>query len=137
MNTQIALRHRPSVAWSPAGFSRGMAGAALLLALSAGLLWWCWPMVDRAAEAPPVQPLVHWQDAQHDWLLVVDPETGELVVYDAADGRPLQRLGADDGLPEVQSIARQGSWLRVTGRQHSRVRLLKLPELQAVAVSRR
>jgi hypothetical protein len=59
------------------------------------------------------------------------------VVYDATDGRPLERLGADDGLPDVQSIAQQGSWLFVTGRQHPKLRLLKLPELQAVAASGR
>ncbi|GAA0889369.1 hypothetical protein GCM10009121_22500 [Rhodanobacter soli] len=108
-----------------------------LALLSACLLWWCWPVADRAAEAPSIQPLVHWQDADHDWLLVVDPVTRELVVYDATDGRPLERLGADDGLPDVQSIAQQGSWLFVTGRQYPKVRLLKLPELRAVAVGDR
>lgn len=109
----------------------------LLALLSACLLWWCWPAADRAAESPSIQPLVHWQDADHDWLLVVDPTTRELVVYDATDGRPLERLGADDGLPDVQSIAPQGSWLLVTGRQPPELRLLKLPELRAVAVGDR
>jgi hypothetical protein len=137
MNMQIALRHRPSVAWSPGRFSRGMAFAALLLALSAGLLRWCWPVAGVTTQQSSIRQLVHWQDASHDWLLVVDPATRELVVYDANDGRPLERLGADDGLPEVQSIAQQGSWLFVTGRQHSKVRLLKLPELRAVAASGR
>lgn len=109
----------------------------LLALLSACLLWWCWPAADRAAEAPSIQQLVHWQDADHDWLLVVDPVTRELVVYDATDGRPLERLGADDGLGDVQSIAQQGSWLLVTGRQRPEVRLLKLPELRAMAVGDR
>lgn len=135
MNPQIALRQWPVVAWSPGRFSRGMAGAALLLGLASALLCWCWPRADRVA-APPTPPLVHWQDAAHDWLLVVDPATRELVVYDAANGRPLQRLGADDGLPEVQSIARRGSWLWVTGKQQPAVRL-RLPQLQAVASSGR
>lgn len=116
---------------------RSLPVIVLLALLSACLLWWCWPAADRAAEAPSIQQLVHWQDANHDWLLVVDPVTRELVVYDAADGRPLKRLGADDGLPDVQSIAQQGSWLFVTGRQSPKVRLLKLPELRAVAVGDR
>jgi len=135
MNTQIALRHRFLVMWSPGPMPRSLPVIVLLALLSACLLWWCWPAADRAAEAPAIQPLVHWQDADHDWLLVVDPATRELVVYDATDGRPLERLGANDGLPDVQSIVRQGSWLFVTGRQ--KVRLLKLPELQAVAASSR
>ena len=137
MNTQIALRHRSLAAWSPGRIPRSLPVIVLLALFSACLLWWCWPAADRAAEQHSVQQLVHWQDADHDWLLVVDPATRELVVYDATDGRPLERLGADDGLPDVQSIAQQGSWLLVTGRQQSKVRLLKLPELQAVAASGR
>lgn len=137
MNTQIALRHRSPVAWSPGRLPRGLPVIVLLAVLSACLLWPWWPAADRAAEPPSTQQLVHWQDAGHDWLLVVDPATRELVVYDAIDGRPLERLGTDDGLPEVQSIARQGSWLLVMGDQQSKLRRLKLPELQAVAVSGR
>ncbi|MBT2144599.1 hypothetical protein KK133_09220 [Rhodanobacter sp. LX-100] len=114
---------------------RRLPAIALLALLSACLLWWCWPAADRTADEPSIQHLVHWQDADHDWLLVVDPATRELVVYDATDGRPLERLGADDGLPDVQSIAQQGPWLFVTGRQHPKV--LKLPELRAVAAGGR
>jgi hypothetical protein len=132
MDPQITLRQWPAAACSPSRFVRSMTGAALLLALAAAVLGWCWPVADRAAATRSTPSLVHWQDAAHDWLLVVDPATRELVVYDAVDGRPLQRLGADDGLPEVQSIARHGSWLQVTGKQHPPVRL-KLPQLQAVA----
>lgn len=137
MSMQIALRRRALAAWSPGRIPRRLNTIVLLAALSAGLLWWCWPAAGRAAAGPPIQPIVHWQDAGHDWLLVVDPATRELVVYDATDGRPLERLGADDGLPDVQSIARLGRWLLVTGRQQPKLRLLKLPELQAVAVGGR
>lgn len=122
MDTQIALGHRFVI---------------VLAVLAAGLLWWCWPATDRAVDPSSVRQLVHWQDAAHDWLLVVDPETRELVVYDANDGRPLQRLGADDGQPEVHSIMRRGSLLLVTGRQPAKVRLLKLPQLQEVAFNAR
>lgn len=134
MDTQLTFCNRSTVAWSPGRRSRGLLGIVLLAVLSASLLWSWWPTADRATEQPSAPQLVHWQDAGHDWLLVVDPATRELVVYDAVDGRPLERLGADDGLPEVQSIARQGSWLLVTGRQESRMRRLKLPELRVVAV---
>jgi len=137
MSPQITLRRQLSAAWSPGRFFRGMAVAALLLALAAALLWWCWPVAGGRAEQSSVRQLVRWQDAAHDWLLVVDPATSELVVYDGTDGRPLERLGADDGLPDVQAIARRGSWLFVTGRQHPQVRRLKLPELRAVAVDGR
>ncbi|WP_426700334.1 hypothetical protein ACPPVV_13120 [Rhodanobacter sp. Col0626] len=139
MNTQIALRHRPHVAWSSSHFFRILRwpGIALLGLLSLGLLWSWSPAPDGTTEAAPTSQLVHWQDASHDWLLVVDPATRELVVYDANDGRPLERLGTDDGLPAVQSIAQQGSWVFVTGGQHAKMRVLKLPVLQAVAVNSR
>jgi len=136
MNMQIVLRHRSPVAWSPGRLPRSLPVIMLLAVLSA-CLWSWWPAADRATEQRSTQQLVHWQDAGHDWLLVVDPTTGELVVYDAVDGRPLERLGADDGLPQVRSIARQGSWLLVTGRQQSKVHRLKLPELRVVAVDDR
>jgi hypothetical protein len=139
MNTQIALRHRPHAAWSSSHFLRILRwpGIVLLVALSLGLLWSWSSAPDGATAAAPINQLVHWQDASHDWLLVVDPTTRELVVYDANDGRPLERLGTDDGLPAVQSIVQQGSWLFVMGKQRPKMRLLKLPELQAVAVNSR
>lgn len=137
MSMQIALRRRALAAWSPGRVPHPQYALVLLVALSAGLLWWCWPVAGHAAAGPAIQPIVHWQDAARDWLLVVDPATRELVVYDATDGRPLERLGADDGLPDVQSIARLGPWLFVTGRQQPKLHLLKLPELQAVAVGGR
>lgn len=118
------------MAW-PSG--RFLSAIVLVAGLSTGLLWSRWPVTDRAAGASSIEQLVHWQDAEHDWLLVVDPDTSELVVYDADDGRPLERLGADDGLPDVQSIVQQGSWLFVIGTQHPKVRLLKLPQLREVA----
>ncbi|WP_200949134.1 hypothetical protein [Frateuria sp. Soil773] len=137
MNAQIALRHRPAAAWPPGRFFRGVSLAVLLAVLSAGLLRDSGRNAERATEPPLAQQLVHWQDAKHDWLMVVDPATRELVVYDATDGRPLERLGADDGLPDVQSIARQGSWLFVRGGRQPQMLWLKLPELRAVAVADR
>jgi len=112
-------------------------GIVLFVVLSAILLWSWLPASDETTELPAANQLVHWQGAGHDWLLVVDPQTRELVVYDARDGRPLQRLGAEDGVPPVQSIVLQGPWLFVTGGQHPKVRLLKLPQLQAVSARTR
>ncbi|MFC5440512.1 hypothetical protein [Rhodanobacter ginsenosidimutans] len=60
------------------------------------LLWSAVPGSDNTS-ATPIAPLVHWRDADHDWLLVVEQASGELVVYDANDGRPLRRLGAANG----------------------------------------
>ena len=133
MNMQIALRHAHTI--SPPRFWRLVPWLGFAL-LAAGMLQLLWPPVtgsDNTTSVTPIAPLVHWSDADHDWLLVVDQASGELVVYDANDGRPLERLGADDGLPDVHSIAQLGSLLLVTDRQRSTLRLLKLPQLQQVA----
>lgn len=135
MNTQIVPWQRSRTTWSPGHFLHRLRGPGLILlaVLSLGLSWSWLPAAAGSDEADPVGQLVHWRDAGHDWLLVVDPETRELVVYDANDGRPLERLGADDGLPDVHSIVRQGSLLLVADRHYSDVRLLRLPQLQQVA----
>jgi hypothetical protein len=137
MDMRIALWHRPRAAAWPGHLLHRLRrpGIALLAVLSAFLLWSWLPASDDTTELPAANQLVHWRDAGHDWLLVVDPQTRELVVYDANDGRPLQRLGADDGLPPVQSIVLQGSWLFVMGGQHPGVRPLKLPQLRTVAAN--
>lgn len=137
MNVQIALRHRFRVAWPPGGFFGGVRTAGVILFVLSSLgLWWSWPpATDVATGVVPASQLVRWQDASHDWLLVVDPSTRELVVYDARDGRPLDRFGTDDGMPRVKSIALRGPWLYVTGQSHARTRLLRLPELQAMAAT--
>lgn len=108
-----------------------------LVALTVIGLAFGWPAPGTDQPQRTVGELVHWQDARHDWWLVVDPSTRELVVYDALDGRPLKRLGAADGLPFVRSIMAQGKWLYVRGEQHPRVRLLELPELREVALEAR
>lgn len=134
MNTQTVPWQRSRATWSPSHVLRSLRGPGLILlaVLSLGLSW-SWLSAPAGADrADPVGQLVHFRDAAHDWLLVVDPETRELVVYDANDGRPLERLGADDGLPDVHSIAQLGSLLLVTDRQRSKLRLLKLPQLQQV-----
>ncbi|MGP1667481.1 MAG: hypothetical protein ACTS5I_16565 [Rhodanobacter sp.] len=134
MNSLAAAARSSFAACLPKRIRRDLCryGVMLVLLLVAGTAWSFWP----APTEPAINQLVRWQDAGHNWLLVVDSQTRELVVYDADDGRPLERLGADDGLPKVRSIIRQGSLLYVTGDPHAEVQLLKLPQLQAVARTR-
>ncbi len=94
------------------------------------------PVQAPARDDPKTSRLVHWQDAQRDWLLVADRSSHELVVYDARTGAPLQRLGADDGLGEVDSIARAGDRLLVQG-AHGPVKVLTLPDLHAAGLAAR
>ncbi len=94
---------------------------------------------DRDPVATPplaVNALVHWQDDSHDWLLVADRTAHELVVYDAATGEPLQRLGRDDGLGSVDTIAALGDHLLVQSTK-GRPTLLSLPSLRAQALASR
>ena len=94
---------------------------------------------DRDPVATPplvVNALVHWQDDGHDWLLVADRASHELVVYDAATGEALQRLGRDDGLGSVDTIAALGDHLLVQNTK-GRPTLLSLPSLRAQALASR
>lgn len=111
--------------------------ALAVLAVLAGL----WLASPGQSEAPfggdlQVSRLVHWQDAQRDWLLVADRSSHELVVYDARTGAPLQRLGADDGIGEVDTIARAGDRLLVRGIEGP-AKVLTLPDLRATGLAGR
>lgn len=101
-------------------------------------------VVKPARPAPVGEPaatrfnrLVHWRDAGHDWLLVADRSAHELVVYDARSGAPIKRLGADDGLGEVDSVAQFGDQLVVRDSDSTRHRVVSLPELRPVEVAAR
>jgi hypothetical protein len=87
--------------------------------------------------AAPVSAVVHWKDAGHDWLLVVDQTTHELVIYDANSGQPLRRLGAANGAGPIDSIVGEGPWLITTNRQDQRLQVLSLPELKPVMLATR
>lgn len=100
-----------------------------------------WLALDRPSTPPSrgvarVNTLVHWQDRQRDWLLVADRASHELVVYDARSGAPLRRLGAEDGLGEVDSIARAGDRLLVHGTEGP-AKVLTLPNLRATSLAAR
>ena len=132
MDKPIALRHLFRDAWI-AGRFRGVLCGFAWLALLLTCLPWLMPAISHGSAGGSINQLVHWQDDAHDWLLVVDPRTREVVVYDAVDGRPLGRLGVDEGLPQVRSIALHGQRLVVTGSRAATVRLLDLPALRANA----
>jgi len=135
MNMQIALGSRGHQAGLPEWLGGRLLrplGAVLAMGLAFGLLWVALPEADALPDGAANGQLVHWQDVGHDWLLVVEPGSQELVVYDANDGRPLGRFGADDGLPPVQSIRGQGALVAVSGAGRQ-ARWLKLPELELVS----
>ena len=135
MNMQIALRHvrvaNPSRYWRFAPWL----GFALL---AAGTLQLVLPPVagsDDVSPAISAAPLVRWSDADHDWLLVVDQASGELVVYDANDGRPLRRLGAANGVAPIETMTREGDWLVTTSDRRRGLQILSLPDLQPVTLA--
>ena len=132
MNMQIALRHAHTI--NPSRFWRLVPWLGFAL-LAAGMLQLLWPPVagsDNTTSATPIAPLVHWSDADHDWLLVVDQASGELVVYDANDGRPLRRLGTANGVGPIETITREGDWLVTTSEHRQGLQILSLPGLQPV-----
>lgn len=132
MNMQIALRHAHTI--SPSRFWRLVPWFGFAL-LAAGTLQLLWPPTTGSDNATPVAPLVHWSDADHDWLLVVDQASGELMVYDANDGRPLHRLGAANGVAPIDTITREGDWLVTTSERRPGLQILSLPGLQPVTLA--
>lgn len=126
--TSLPISVSSFVARRPRG---GQTLIAVALLVAAGLLLFSGGQNDRRAAPSPVTEnrVVHWQDSQHDWLLVADRATHQLVVYDASTGEPLQRLGNDSGLGEVDSIAQLGDLLLVQDAQGQST-LLGMPGLQ-------
>ena len=77
--------------------------------------------------------LVRWHDTSHDWLLVADDKDNQLTVYDAVDGRLVQRLDAKV-VGDVAALAQRDGRLFVIDDDGTR-KELKLPQLQRVAVN--
>jgi hypothetical protein len=88
---------------------------------------------DLGHSLPGSGSLMRWQDASHDWLLVADDQANELTVYDATDGRPLQRLGPS-AVGDVAVLAQRDGHLFVIDDDGTRNEL-KLPQLKTVASS--
>jgi hypothetical protein len=64
---------------------------------------------------PAFTPLARWHDAGRDWLLVADGKTDQLVVYNAADGRPLHRLALEHRLSNTHTLKQRDGDLMVMG----------------------
>ena len=77
--------------------------------------------------------LMHWRDAGGDLLVVADDEANQLAVYDAADGRLLQRLGPS-AVGNVAALAQRDGRLFVVDDDGTRNEL-RLPQLKTVASS--
>ena len=120
----------------------GYAGKLMLglIAVTGGLMVWSAvrpePPVAATARVP-FNRLVHWRDQRHDWLLVADPNAHELVVYDATTGEPLRRLGAREGLGDIDALVPFGDRLLIRARDAGQPKLLQLPELLPVALAAR
>lgn len=135
MNMQLALRRSARAPW----FWRFLPWLTVAV-LAAWVVHLAWPSAaidDDTSTATFAAPPVHCEGAGHDWLLVVDPATHELVVYDANDGRPLHRLRDAGGTGSVDSIVGEGNWLIVAGDQHPGLQVLSLPDLQPAVLAAR
>jgi hypothetical protein len=133
MATQIAIRPHTHAhaSWAPWRRYSPWLLAAVLAAGALHLAWSAWPQGegDASDAPPPIAQLVHWRDASHDWLIVADKATSELVVYDANDGRPLRRLGVANGLGPVDEVIGEGNRLVVV-QQDAHVQVFGLPDLR-------
>jgi hypothetical protein len=138
MNMQMALR-RSAHPHTWVRRSWRLVQWLALAVLAAWMLHLYWPSTATGDEATTASAasLVHWKDADHDWLLVVDQATHELVVYDANDGRPLHRVGTASGAGPIDSIIGEGNWLIATSQQHPLVQVLSLPGLQPATLAAR
>ncbi|WP_458071685.1 hypothetical protein [Rhodanobacter sp. BL-MT-08] len=95
--------------------------------------------VDRAvplagARSSMSGTLVHWHDANHDWLVVGDGESDQLSIYNAADGSLVRRVAVRHGLNDANALAQRDGRLFVVG-DDGQLGELQLPQLQMVAVN--
>jgi hypothetical protein len=118
MNLATILRTHP---WLPAA---GMLAGLLVIVLNG---------FGVAHPLPGSGSLMRWHDASHYWLLVADDQANQLTVYDATDGRPLQRLGPST-VGDVAVLAQRDGHLFVIDDDGTRNEL-KLPQLQKIAAN--
>ncbi len=87
----------------------------------------------RSGATPTLDAMAHWRDQGHNWLLVADGTADQLVVYNAANGRPLRRIKIEQGLQDVDALVQRDGHLFLVdadGKQEA----LSLPQLR-VAVA--
>ena len=90
----------------------------------------------RIASGPEFNALVHWREDGRDLLVVADRTTDEVVVYDAADGRPLQRLSVKGGLQDRETLLHRDGQLFVVNRNGAWEEL-RLPQLEVASTASR
>jgi hypothetical protein len=90
----------------------------------------------RTGTGPVFNALAHWREDGHDWLVVADGNADEVVVYDAADGRPLHRLRVKGGLQDRDALVQRDGHMFVV-RQNGTLEELGLPQLEIAATDSR
>jgi hypothetical protein len=105
MNLTVLFRNHP---W--------LAATGLLAGLVA-IVWGNFGLLRLPTITTRTQPgfnsLMHWRDAGHDWLLVANGQANQLIVYDATDGRPLQRIDVESDLRGAETLAQRDGRLFV------------------------
>lgn len=86
-----------------------------------------------ATSATPTT-LVHWHDANRDWLVVGDGTSDQLSVYNAIDGSLVRRVAMRHGLSDANALAQRDGRLFVVG-DDGKLGELSLPQLQMVAAN--
>jgi hypothetical protein len=107
-----------------------------LAAITLCRLGWQGPSRIDAAMGPEFNTLVHWREDGRDWLVVADGVADEVVVYAAADGRPLHRLRVNGGLQDRDALLQREGHVFVV-RQNGRLNELRLPQLEIAAAESR
>ncbi len=107
-----------------------------LVAIVSGGFGMAAPLPISGGGKPAGNALVHWRKGGHDWLVVANGKADEVVVYDAVDGRPLQRLPIAQGLQDSHALIERDGRLFVVGTD-GEANELRLPPLQVAAVDRR
>ncbi len=64
-----------------------------------------------AAGLNPINPLMHWRERGHHWLVVTDQARHQRVLYDADSGRPLGRAAAGEKLGQTNWQRREAPLL--------------------------
>ena len=85
---------------------------------------------------PAFNTLAHWREDGRDWLVVADGKADEVVVYDAADGRPLHRLRVKGGLQDRDALVQRDGHVFVV-RQNGMLEELSLPQREIAAADSR
>ena len=85
---------------------------------------------------PAFNALAHWREGGRELLVVADRSADEVVVYDAADGRPLHRLRVKGGLQDRDALVQRDGRMFVV-RQHGALEELRLPQLEIAVVDNR